>query len=173
MDRDDMFEGAAELAGYFLAHAVCCIEHGDILVPLVGHERVATEDGERAFALLRFEAVEQVAAIRNAEQWLESAQHDLARAVLIHDGFVTWAGVRRDALFSRAIDFRRPRRSLEVVIPYRHARDAGGFAIHRPKLLNAVGLPDDVGPVIKALYRGVDAHEQGSKVWARHLDQSV
>jgi hypothetical protein len=60
-----------------------------------------------------------------------------------------------------------------VVSPYHNARDAGGFAIHRPKLLNPVGLPDDLRPVIKALYRGVDAHEEGSKAWARHLDQSL
>jgi len=173
MDADDGFEGAAELAGYFLAHAVSCIQHGETLLPLVGHERVITTEGERAFVLLRFEASELHDAIRNAQQWLDANEHDLARAVLIHDGFVTWAGVRRDALFGEVLDFRRPRRSLEVVIPYRHARDEGGFAIHRPKLLRAVNLPDVLDAVIRALYRGVDAHDEGAKSWSRHLDQSV
>jgi len=173
MDADDGFEGAAELAGYFLAHAVCCVEHGETLLPLVGHERVATTEGERAFVLLRFEAAEHHEALRNAQEWLEANEHDLARAVLMHDGFVTWAGVRRDALFAQVVDFRRPRRSLEVVIPYRHARDERGFAIHRPKLLRAVNLPDVLEPIIRALYRGVDAHEEGKKSWSRHLDQSV
>jgi hypothetical protein len=173
MRADDGFEGAAELAGYFLAHAVWCIQGGQTLVPLVGHERVVPSDGERAFVLLRFEAPDQQEAIRNAQQWLEANEHDLARAILIHDGFITWLGVRRDALFSRVFDFRRPRRSLEVVIPYRHARDEGGFAIHRPKLLQAVNLPDSLEPIMRALYRGVDAHEEGRKSWSRHLDQSV
>src|SRR5262249_37485157 len=62
---------------------------------------------------------------------------------------------------AQVVDFRRPRRSLEVVIPYRHARDERGFAIHRPKLLRAVNLPDVLEPIIRALYRGVDAHEEG------------
>jgi len=173
MDRDDGFEGAAELAGYFLAHTVCVIQQGETLVPLVGHERVVTEEGERAFALLRFEALEPRDALRNAEHWLETNPQGVARAVLIQDGFLTWLGVRRDAMFSKLVDFRRPRRSCEVVIPYRHPRDVGGFAIHRPKLLNPSGLPDDLRSVTKALYRGVDAHVQGSKIWARYLDQSA
>ena len=126
MNGDDGFEGAAELGGDLLAHAVWCIENGAILDPLVGHERVIPTDGERAFARLRLEAAEQHEAIRNAEQWLDENGHDLARAVLAHDGFFTWLGERRDALFARIVDFRRPRRSLEVVIPYRHARDEGG-----------------------------------------------
>jgi len=146
MVGDDGFGGVAELAGYFLAHAVCRIEHGDTLVPLIGHERVVTDQGERAFALLRFEAPDENEALRNAQQWLETNEHDLARAVLIHDGLVTWDGIRRDAR---------------------------GFAIHRPKLFAAVNLPEALEPIIRALYRGVDAHEQGSKSWSRHLDQSI
>ena len=173
MAGDDGFEGAAELAGYFLVHAVLCIEGGETLVPLVGHERVVTPEGERAFVLLRFEASEQDEAIRNAQQWLEANEHDLARAVLIHDGFVTWLGVRHDALFAQVLDFRRPRRSMEVVLPYRHARDEGGFAIHRPKLLRAVNLPEILEPIVRALYRGIDAHEHGRSSWARHLDPRV
>ena len=101
---------------------------------------------ERAFALLRFEAPDENEALRNAQQWLETNEHDLARAVLIHDGLVTWDGIRRDAR---------------------------GFAIHRPKLFAAVNLPEALEPIIRALYRGVDAHEQGSKSWSRHLDQSI
>ena len=73
-----------------------------------------------------FEAPIQDEAIRNAEHWLEENRHDLARAVLIHDGYFTWAGNRRDALLARVSDFHsRARRFLEVVLPYRHANDEG------------------------------------------------
>ena len=164
MHGDDGFEGAAELCGYFLAHAVRCIERGETFHPLVGHERDATSEGERAFALLRFDAPTQN----------EDDQHDLARAVLIHDGYFTWTGVRLDALLARVSDFRRrTRRSLEVVLPYRHPQDAGGFAIHRPKLLRAVGLPETLAPIVRAFYCGVDAHEEGKRSWTRHLDPIV
>jgi len=173
MNGDDGFEGAAELGGYFVAHAVWCIESGAVLDPLVGHERVIPTDGERAFARLRFEALEQHEALRNAEQWLVENGEDLARAVLVHGGFFTWRGVRRDALFARMVDFRRPRRSLEIVIPYRHPRDEGGFAIHRPKLVRSVNLPEKLAPILEALYRGIHAHDEGGKSWSRHLDQSV
>jgi hypothetical protein len=102
MDGDDGFEGAAELAGDYLAHAVCVIQHGETLVPLVGHGRVVTAEGERAFALLQFGGLELRDALRNAEQWLETNPQGVARAVLLHDRFLTWLGARRDALFCTA-----------------------------------------------------------------------
>jgi len=44
---------------------------------------------------------------------------------------------------------------------------AGCFRAH------AVNLTEALEPILRALYRGVDAHEQGSKPWSRHLDQSI
>ena len=40
-------------------------------------------------------------------------------------------------------------------------------------LAHAVNLPEALESILRALCRGVDAHEQGSKPWSRHLDQSI
>jgi hypothetical protein len=170
---EDGFEGAAELGGYFLAHAICRVRESGTLAPLVGHERILVDSGERAFTQLRFEAPDPRDALRNAEQWLDTNPQDVARAVLVHAGELIWLGERHEALFSRIVDFRRPLRSLEVVIPYRPATDAQPFAIHRPKLFEPRGLPEDLSAIPRALFRGVDAHEPGGKTWSRYLDQSV
>lgn len=170
---EDGFEGAAELAGYFLAHAICRVQDGGTLSPLIGHERIVVDAGERAFTQLRFESSDPRDALRNAEEWLDGNPQDVARAVLVHTGELLWLGDRHEALFSRMVDFRRPLRSLEVVIPYRPATDEQELAIHRPKLFEPRGLPEDLSAILKALFRGIDAHEPGGKTWSRHLDQSV
>jgi hypothetical protein len=169
----DGFEGAAELAGYFLAHAIWRVQDGGTLSPLIGHERFVVESGERAFTQLRFEALDPREALRNAEEWLDSNPQDVARAVLVHAGDFVWLGEHHDALFSRVVDFRRPPRSLEIVIPYRRADAEHAFAVHRPKLFEPRGLPEDLSAIIKALFRGIDAHDPGGKTWSRHMDQSI
>src|SRR5215468_3685796 len=103
--REDGFEGAAELAGYFLAHAICRVRDGGTLSPLIGHERIVIDSGERAFTRLRFEAPDPQEALRNAEEWLDANPQDVARAVLVHAGELVWVGDRHDALFSRIVDF--------------------------------------------------------------------
>jgi hypothetical protein len=170
---EDGFEGAAELAGYFLAHALCRVRDGEMLSPLIGHERVVVDSGERAFTHLRFEALDPRESLRNAEQWLETNPQEVARAVLVHAGEFLWLGERHQALYSRVVDFRRPVRSLEIVTPYRLATDHEEFAVHRPKLFEPRGLPQDLAAIVKALFRGIDAHEEGGKTWSRHLDQSI
>ena len=170
---EDGFEGAAELAGYFLAHAICRVQDGGTLSPLIGHERILIDSGERAFTQLRFDAQDPQDALRNAEQWLDTNPQDVARAVLVHAGELLWLGERHEALFSRIVDFRRPLRSLEVVIPYRPATAEHELAVHRPKLFEPRGLPEDLAAIVKALFRGIDAHEPGGKTWSRYLDQSV
>jgi hypothetical protein len=170
---EDGFEGAAELAGYFLAHALCRVRDGETLSPLIGHERFVVDSGERAFTLLRFEALDPRDSLRNAEDWLETNAQDVARAVLVHAGELLWLGEHHRALFSRVVDFRRPVRSLEIVTPYSLATDDHDFAVHRPKLFEPRGLPEDLGAIVKALFRGIDAHEEGGKTWSRHMDQSI
>src|SRR5262249_38400273 len=134
-------------------------------------ERDIQHDGDRAFAVLRSEAADVTIAVRHAEEWLDSNPERVARAALVHDGFLTWEGVRREALYSRIVEYRRPRRSLDIVVPY--SRTTGVLALHRPKLFRPVGLPENLLPVVRAFYRGVDSHEEGSRCWTRSLDQSA
>ena len=168
----DGFEGAAELAGHFLARAICRVQDGGTVSPLIGHERSVVDGGERAVTQLRFEALDPRDAVRNAEQWLDGNPQGVARAVLVHTGGLLWLGERHEALFSRIVDFRRPGRSLEIVIPYRPAAEEE-LAVHRPKLFEPRGLPEDLAVIVKALFRGIDAHAPGGKTLSRDLDETV
>src|SRR5262249_15511392 len=134
--QDDTFQGAAELAGYLLADAVWRLDRDELFFPLIGHERDIQHDRDRAFAVLRPGAADGTMAVRHAEEWLDSNPERVARAALVHDGFLTWEGVRREALYSRIVEYRRPRRSLDIVVPY--SRTTGVLALHRPKLFRPV-----------------------------------
>ncbi|NUO49182.1 MAG: hypothetical protein HOV80_10040 [Polyangiaceae bacterium] len=160
------FEKAAELAGFFTAHAVWSVSDGETLVPLLGHEGAAGRN------MIRFAAEQAEEAVRHAKDWLESNPENVARAVLVYDGFLTLGDVRKDALFATVVDYADPRRSLEIAIPYRPANHDDGFAVYMLKALSSVGLPDDLGSLVDAFFRGADAHEHGGKIWTDHLDSS-
>jgi hypothetical protein len=94
--------------------------------------------------------------------------------VLIYDGYTTLPSGKYDALILRIVAYGPPRRELEMVIPYRPSAHAAGFAVHRPKFTAMRGVDDDaLAPITDAFFTGVDAHDQGAKVWNAHIDQSV
>jgi hypothetical protein len=160
------FAPVAELAGYFLAHAVWCVSDGETLVPLVGHE------GPRGRELVRFAHERLEDGARAARDWLTSNPKDALRAISVVDGFISPGGIRTDAFISTVVAYKPARGSLEIVVPYRAAAAPEGFAVFPPKFFAPVGLGDDLTGLGEAFFRGVDAHDQGGKIWAKFLDEA-
>ena len=40
------------------------------------------------------------------------------------------------------------------------------------KALSSEGLPDDLGSLVDAFFRGADAHEHGGPIWTDKLDST-
>ena len=164
---DNGFEEAAKLGGFFMAHAVWCISDNGPLVPLIGHV------GPSGRQMVRFASEQMEESVRQAKTWLEKNPEKALLAAFVFDGFATFGGVRKDALISTVIEFGPPRRSLEIIVPYRPHTAGGGFAVHKPKFTGAVGIPTEaLSELAGAFFQGVDSHEKGAKVWADHLDES-
>lgn len=157
---------AAELAGYFVAHAVWCVAEGETLVPILAFQR---RTGEREFR--RLEGEELQVEVARGQEWLSANPESVEIATLIYDGFVTLESGRIDALIAEIRSFGSGPSSLRIVIPYRHARK-GGFAVHRPKFLDCDGIADP-SPLGEAFFRGIDRHEHGSAIWNTALDQTL
>jgi hypothetical protein len=157
-----------ELGGFFMAHAVWSIcDSGEPLIPLIGFE------GAGGRNLIRFAAEDLTIGVASGRRWIEENPDGAARAAFVFDGFATFEGVRKDALIMTIVEFGPPRRTLEVIVPYRPATAPDGFAVHRPKFTAADGFSgEDLAGAGDAFFRGVDAHEQAAAVWNAHLDQS-
>lgn len=159
-------EVAAELAGYFVAHAVWCVAGGETLVPILAFQG---RTGEQEFR--RLEGEELQVEVARGQDWLSANPESVEIATLIYDGFVTLESGKTDALIAEIRSFGSEPASLKIVIPYRHARE-GGFAVHRPKFLDYDGNAH-WSLLGEAFFRGVDQHEHGSAIWNRALDQTL
>lgn len=155
-----------ELAGYFLAHAVWSVSDGDALIPMVGHET----QGKRG--LVRFAGPELQEAATKAQQFVDANPQGATRACAIIDAFVTLGDRRTDALVVTAVRYAAPKRTLQVILPYRPAKAGQTFAVFKPKFTQFDGEPAELDGAVEAFFRGVDGHAEAAKVWNAHLDQS-
>lgn len=168
-------EATAEMAGFFAAHAVWCVADGQPLTPLVAYH----VEGEKP-RLQRFVHETYETAVDEAREFLADNPKQALRAVLIFDGYVALGDeVKTDALLVEAQDYGVPGvdegHSFLMAIPYRHAENKRGFAVHRPKFLEYEGPGDDPDFTAAgtAFFVGVDQHEEGGKVWKDSLDESI
>src|SRR5262249_49789040 len=104
----------ANLAGFFLAHAVWSVSDGGPLVPVVATER----GGKRA--MQRFVADRLEVAQQQAQHALDDNPGHADRAVMVFDGYVRGGGRRVDALIAVAVDYQAGVR-LEIELLYRPA----------------------------------------------------
>ena len=156
-----------DLAGFFAAHAVWCVSDGETLVPILAYE---SSDGSRQMERLETEQLQD--AVSYGKHLLETNPKSAARAVLVYDGFVTLSGAKTDALIIDALEYGSPNTGFTMAIPYRHANDAAGFAVFRPKFLGFEGVEPSWDALGEAFFRGVDRHEKGAAVWNASLNQS-
>jgi hypothetical protein len=161
-------ESAAQLAGFFAAHAVWSVCDGETLIPLMGFE---TSDGTRQMHRFMADRIED--GVREGQDRLASNPESAIRAVLIYDGFITLPTGKVDALLVDIRDYGSPSRSLVMAVPYRPAGSPQGFAVHRPKFLSFAGPEPDFQAVASAFFQGVDSHDKAAPVWSRHLDESL
>jgi hypothetical protein len=143
------------------------VSDGETLIPMLATQLAS---GERKMQRLADELLER--AVETGKQWLSENREGADRAVLIYDGFLTLPTGKMDALFLEIRVYGGAGASLTMAVPYRHAEDAAGFAVFKPKFLAFSGPEPDYDVVADAFFAGVDKHEEGSAIWNQHIDQS-
>jgi hypothetical protein len=159
----------ARLAGFFAAHGIWSVSDGATLTPLLGHEHASGDRGMDRFALSDVGAGAQA-----GQEALQANRHGAVRAVLVVDGYLHLPRGRTDALIIDAVEYGPARRSFKMGVPYRPQPSPQGFAVHRPKFIEVVGVDKQDYPALAdAFFAGVDSHERAAPVWNANLDPSV
>lgn len=157
----------AELAGRLLAHAVWCMSEEDEgpFAPTIAYENA---DGRR---FLMFDDEDYAAALSEAKDWIDANPESARRAVVVYDGCADRKATPMDALVAEVTDFDN-RRSFLVILPYRPATAADGFAVFGARFaLGDVGF--DQAPLLEAFGRGIGSHDDAAQAWINHFDNTV
>ena len=165
---------AADVAGFFAAHAVWSICEGETLIPIYAF---VDADGQRRMERMAHQQLEH--GVHAGKQRLEEPEEGVMVKVLIFDGRIPWEGGKLDALIVEWRDGSEPVGRAVVAIPYTPAakkgffRKAVPFAVHKPKVIDiSKHWQDSIQEIFKAFFAGVSKHEHGAKVWNDHLDES-
>ncbi len=158
---------ASELAGFIAAHAIWCVSDSDGLVPMLAF---TTEDGQRQMERMVHD--DAAAAVEHGRRRLEDDPFSANDGVLAYDGRITVQAGKMDAIILELRSYAFPWAKATIAVPYTPA-SSGQFRVHRPKLVKWERCEDfDVDAALDAFFQGVEAHEQGAKVWASTLDES-
>ena len=161
-------DAAAELAGFFTAHAIWCVAEGETLVPIYAYA-----DGSEKPTMERLLHNKLEEGVEAGRRRLEETSPGIDAKVLIFDGRITLSGTKMDALIVEFRSYASPPGKVIVAIPYTPHQGRQRFAVHRPKVLEtSEHLRDAVAEVFEFFFEGVRRHEQGSALWNDHLDES-
>src|SRR6266545_1395581 len=137
----------ARLAGFFAAHGIWSVSDGATLIPLLRYEHANGDRGMDRFAL------DDVGdGARAGQDALQANRRGSARAVLVVDAYLHLDSGRTDALIVEAVEYGPARLSMKMAVPYRPKPSPQGFALHRPKFIQVIGVNDpDYAPLADAV----------------------
>lgn len=158
---------AAELAGFFAAHAIWNVSDGGPLTPMLAYRGA---DGSRQLVRLALDDLES--AVAEGKSRLATNAMNADDAVLLYDGFITMDDEKLDAILVEIRTYLSPDSEAIIAIPYT-PKESGSFLVHKPKLLAWDNCDDfETNTVLQSFFNGVDSHEEGAKVWSDCLDES-
>lgn len=169
------WEAAAGQAGFLAAWGMFMARDGAAVAPTV---LVPLRDGTTQMVDFSFYG-DGAAANQAAQDRLEKNPDKSAYQALVFDGFANLASGRTDALtvdlrcYGRGLFSGRKALALKLACPYRNAKDAQGFAIFSPKVLECSAPKAQLAGLLRHFYQGVDRFKADGFSWDRHLDESI
>jgi len=162
---------ASRLAGFFAAHAIWSVSDNDTSEPMV--PMLAYTCGDDVRNMIRFAGDDVAECVQSGRDKLEVNSMDAQVAALVYDGRITIDERQLDAIVIEVRTYQAPDSRVIIAVPYTPLT-SGHFLVHRPKLLQweqceAFGIDDVLG----SFFEGVDEHDEGSRVWSEHLDESL
>lgn len=157
------------LAGFFAAHAIWCVSDGESLTPMLAY---LTEDDEQKMERLVSDSAE--VSVAHGREKLVSNEMDANDAALLYDGRLQLDTEKLDAILIEMRCYFSPTSEAILAIPYTPKTSAGGtFLVHKPKLLEWQDCDGfDLDAAFESFFDGVAAHEKGSEIWDKCLDES-
>src|SRR5262249_2019147 len=128
--RTDTMQPAAELAGFFAAHAFWTLSEASTFDPILAFRK-----GESGRQMMRLVGYETPQAVEFGRNWIATNPESADCAVLVFDGRIKLDDGKCDAVIVEAHQFSPEANSFTLAVPYRQYASEEGFAIHRPKFM--------------------------------------
>lgn len=158
---------AAEIAGYFAAHAIWNVSDEEGFMPMLAYSMA---DGGKHMVGLAHDDLDE--AIQRGKDQLISNGMQAEDAVLVYDGTITVKGESFDAVVLELRTYSSPDSVVVIGVPYTPS-SPGPFAVHKPKLLVMEHCEDfETDAIFQSFFTGLESHAEGSKVWMGALDES-
>jgi hypothetical protein len=165
---DPAWRAAIQQAGFLAAHGMFMVEEGSMMQPTV----LQQSGGKGTFLTLAGDQVDD-AAIDRGIDLLERNPSQLPFQNFIYDGYANLPSGRIDALTIHLRCYgKNPLRAV-ITLPYRHAQNPKGFAVHLPKLIESSAQGDFASVCCDAFYAGVDSYKSSTFSWNARLDDTI
>ncbi|WP_237054056.1 hypothetical protein [Marilutibacter chinensis] len=150
-----------KMAGHTVAHAIWSVSDGEVLIPIVGH--LGSDGGARMERL----AMGSAQAMAMGAEKISRLEPGTTGAVFVKDTLVTLESGKVDALVADIRFAANDASRLQLLVPYRNANHADGFAVHAIKLTELAEIPRDaVDGLMQAFVAGLESHQEGGRLWA-------
>lgn len=150
---------AAELAGFFAAHAIWNLSDGMELSPMYAYVR----DGKRTMERLISDDCSR--SVATGIRKLDENQVDAEDAVLVYDGRIDLGAGMTDAVIVEMRTYFSFWSRATFAVPYLPAQ-TGRFRVGRAKIARWENCDDfDLNVIADAFDKGVGQHEEGAAVW--------
>lgn len=158
-------------AGYLAASGMHAIADGTALNPTL--LRPARGRGRRGLEPVELRQDSAEAAIESGQQALLENPQNSDYLLLLHEGLVHLPAGPAAALRLECRSYRGEELHLLLALPYRPARQPGGFAIFSPRLMVCSAPPQLRPELFGAFYAGVDRFDAPGRSWDRYLDERL
>lgn len=148
------------MAGHYASKALSDVSSGETLLPIVGY---LTDDGNQSMERLAMGSADAMSTGQNRLNNLSVGQQGVA---LITDTLVTLDTGKTDSLLINMRFNDNASHRLSFMLPYRHASNDEGFAVHRLKVVECQGIDQaDVESLTESFFEGLESHDQGGEIW--------
>lgn len=161
-------ESVIQMAGYYAATAIETLSQSERFMPCLVH---LTNDGQYVETPLLLPPVQAAA---KAGEAFSQISNDNQGVIFISDVIVSLKTGKVDAIVAEVKFAEAPEKSMSLIVPYRPANHAKGFAVHRFSINQMKGFNrSQLEWATNAVSDGLEAHKAGFKIWQASYEHSA
>lgn len=160
---------AHKLAGYIAAKALWSVNEGHNQIPLHGF---VDKNDERHVSELKAETL--VDSVKLGSQRLLENSEEAAYGAMVFVGTLPIGKGEYDALFLEIRDYSKPSAKVVISVPFSPKNKSKPFRVHKLKVVEWSNCDAfDKDSCLNAIFKGIEGHEDGFKLWRSSFDGSV
>ncbi|MDF1660394.1 MAG: hypothetical protein P1V97_01380 [Planctomycetota bacterium] len=160
---------AHKLAGYIAAKALWSVKEEKPQVPLYGF--IDKQDERHVEDIVADTLVD---AVKLGSQRLIENSEDAVFGAMVFVGTLPIGKGEYDALFMEIRDYSKPEAKAIITVPFSPKTPSKTFRVHKLKVVEWSHCEDfDKEACLNSIFKGIEGHEDGFKLWRTSFDGSV